>query len=84
MLAMLSIPGPDRHCGLGVLASWREIKESRYDGNRKQLLTYLRLADKRLGLLIHFNSSMGWKKNLTPSRKDAKKTREVEGLVLSV
>jgi GxxExxY protein len=40
--------------------------------HKKQLLTYLRLADKRLGLLIHFNvtlikdgitrvSSMAWK-----------------------
>jgi GxxExxY protein len=26
--------------------------------HRKQLLTYLRLADKRLGLLINFNSAL--------------------------
>ncbi len=26
--------------------------------HKKQLLTYLRLADKRLGLLIHFNVAM--------------------------
>ena len=54
--------------------------------HRKQLLTYLRLADKRLGLLINCNAalikdgispaSMVWKKSLTQRRKDAKKTSE--------
>jgi hypothetical protein len=63
--------------------------------HRKQLLTYLRLADKRLGLLINFNavlikdgfrvSSMGWRKSLSQSRQDAKKTREATGFgILSV
>ena len=137
---MLSILCPHRRCVLGVLASWRETKESRYDGechcqrdcgrflshphnpwtriigsvyhavlayelaqrglqtvsqqaipdgtiridigfradlmvedraiveiksveavapvHKKQLLTYLRLADKRLGLLINFNAAL--------------------------
>src|SRR5580692_4979505 len=32
MLAMLSILSPHRRCVLGVLASWRETIESRYDG----------------------------------------------------
>ena len=26
--------------------------------HKKQLLTYLKLADKRLGLLIHFNAAL--------------------------
>src|SRR6185295_3871804 len=63
--------------------------------HKKQLLTYLRIADKRLGLLINFNaalikdgitvSSMDWKKSLTQSRKDAKNTSEGTGFhVLSV
>jgi len=36
-----------------------EVKsvDSLLDVHHKQLLTYLRLADKRLGLLINFNSS---------------------------
>jgi hypothetical protein len=44
------------------------------------------LADSRLGLLIDFNAALikdgitaspiDWKKNLTPSRKDAKNTSE--------
>ena len=63
-------------CVLGVLAPWRDTKESRHDGechcqiveiksvealapvHKKQLLTYLRLADKRLGLLINFNAAL--------------------------
>src|SRR5579864_1331575 len=50
--------------------------------HKKQLLTYLRLADKRLGLLINFKwrssrmastaSSMDWKKKLSQSRQVAK------------
>src|SRR5205807_8358106 len=50
--------------------------------HKKQLLTYLRLADKRLGLLINFQVALikdgirvsltGSKKILTQSRKDAK------------
>ena len=57
--------------------------------HRKQLLTYLRLADKRLGLLINFNAALikdgitrivnGLEENLTQSRKDAKKTAETTG-----
>lgn len=56
--------------------------------HKKQLLTYLRLADKRLGLLINFNVALikdgiarvvnGLEENLTPSRQDAKKTSEVQ------
>src|SRR6266853_22775 len=54
--------------------------------HKKQLLTYLRLADKRLGLLINFNVSMikdgitriamptGWK---SEARQDAKKSQTV-------
>ena len=54
--------------------------------HRKQLLTYLRLADKRLGLLINFQVALikdgitrivnDSKKMLTPSRQVAKKTRK--------
>ncbi|HXB66913.1 MAG TPA: GxxExxY protein [Candidatus Acidoferrales bacterium] len=59
--------------------------------HKKQLLTYLRLADKRLGLLIHFNaaliksrtalleSSTDGKKSFSPRRKDAKNPREATG-----
>src|SRR5437588_10162847 len=60
--------------------------------HKKQLLTYLRLADKRLGLLINFNAalikdgisrtSMDWKKNRTLRRKDAKKTSRAAGFRL--
>lgn len=28
-----------------------------HDVHKKQLLTYLRLSDKRLGILVNFNSS---------------------------
>src|SRR5437588_7593856 len=51
--------------------------------HRKQLLTYLRLTDKRLGLLINFNVDLikngitrvvnACKKDRTQRRKDAKK-----------
>jgi GxxExxY protein len=52
--------------------------------HRKQLLTYLRLADKRLGLLIKCRSlktasresSTGWKTMITQSRKVAKRRRD--------
>ena len=54
--------------------------------HRKQLLTYLRLADKRLDLLINFNAALikdgitrtvnGLKKGLTQSRQDAKNSSE--------
>ena len=65
-----------------------EIKsvESLAPVHKKQLLTYLRLADKRLGLLINFHVvlikeasralSMDSKKTFTPSRQAAKMRRE--------
>ena len=54
--------------------------------HKKQLLTYLRLADKRLGLLINFQvalikeasreSSTDWKTMITQSRQVAKRCRD--------
>lgn len=62
--------------------------------HRKQLLTYLRLAGKRVGLPININGALikdgitgivAWKKSLRQSRKDAKNISEGVGFhVLSV
>jgi len=40
-----------------VIVELKSVEEVR-DVHKKQLLTYLRLADKPLGLLINFNESM--------------------------
>ena len=55
--------------------------------HKKQLLTHLRLADKRLGLLINFNVALikdgitrianGMPIDLTQRRQDAKKTSPI-------
>src|SRR5579862_6886550 len=66
----------------GLQVATQRIMPVVFEGTRfeKQLLTYLRLADKRLGLLINFNGSvirngikrlsMGWKNDLSPRRKE--------------
>lgn len=52
-------PAPLILLRLGAFASLRDMTENEIAKHiRKQLLTYLRLTDKRLGLLINFNVSL--------------------------